>query len=340
MSSESALLGQHVSYSDNQSIQSAFSGGGSQSGGGVAGAAGAPSSTLVGPRNGLQFDLIWDPSVASAPPGFKADVIRTALEYSSLFSGTKEIVAIDVGWGEVAGIPLPADAVGASITNGDLFDYQTVASALGAQGFTFNASNEPVNGAFFVPSAQEKAWGLADPYSTAIPDGYIGFSTLAGTGFSWNTRSTSTGAGTGTGPTQVDLQSAIQHEMSEVMGRIGFEGQDPFGIGIPTYTALDLFNFSSPGTLELSGNGGYFSLNDGVTGLGTFNDANLYGGDIADWASFSSIADSHTIGLVPGDQDSYNAFTRPGINGDLSASDVLVDRALGYSFTPGGHFIA
>lgn len=336
MGKDSALPGQQVMYSDNQSIQSAFSGGGSQSNGG---AAAAPSSTLVGRSNGLQFDLIWDPSVANAPPGFKADVIRTALEYSSLFSGTKEIVAIDVGWGEVGGIPLAAGDLGESLTGGYLTDYPTVTSVLGAQGFTFDASNEPVNGAFFVPSAQAKAWDLVDPYTTT-PDGFIGFGTLAGTGLSWNTRSTSTGAGSGTGPNQVDLQSVIQHEMSEVMGRIGIEGQDPFGIGMPTYTTLDLFNFSSPGTLELSGDGGYFSLNDGLTALGTFNDANLYGGDIADWASHSSIADSHTVGLVPGDQDSYNAFGRPGINGDLSASDVLADRSLGYSFTPGGHFIA
>lgn len=128
--------------------------------------------------------------------------------------------------------------------------------------------------------------------------------------------------------------------MSEVMGRIGIEGQDVFGIGVPTYTTLDLFNFSSPGALELSGNGGYFSLNDGLTGLGTFNDANLYGGDIADWASHSSVADSHTIGLVPGDQDSYDAFGRPGIKGALSVSDLLVDRSLGYSFTPASHLIA
>lgn len=339
MGKESALPGQQVAYSDSQLIQSAFSGGGSQSGSGTGRAHGAPTSTLVGPSNGLQFDLIWDPSVASAPPGFKQDVIRTAELYSSLYSGTKEIVAIDVGWGEVGGIPLAAGDLGESLTNGYLTDYPTVTSALGAQGFSFNAANEPVNGAFFVPNAQAKALGLVDPYTTT-PDGYIGFGTLAGTGYSWNTHATAGGAGSGTGPSQVDLQSAIEHEMSEVMGRVGIEGQDPFGIGAPTYTALDLFNFSSPGTLELSGNGGYFSLNDGLTGFGTFNDANLHGGDIADWASYSSVADSHTIGLPPGDQDSYDAFGRPGINGALSLSDVLVDRSLGYSFTPGSHSIA
>jgi len=339
MGKASALPGQQVTYSDNQSIQSAFSGGGSQSGGGAGGASGAPSSTLVGPGSGLQFDLIWDPSVASAPAGFKQDVIRTAELYSSLYSGTKEIVAIDVGWGEVGGITLGAGDLGESLTNGYLTDYQTVAEALGAQGTSLNASNEPVSDAFFVPSAQAKALGLVDPYTTT-PDGYIGFGTLAGTGYSWNTHATATGAGAGTGANQFDLQSVVEHEVSEVMGRIGIEGQDPFGIGLATYSVLDLFNFSSPGTLELSGNGGYFSLNNGATGLGTFNDASLYGGDIADWASHSSVADSHTVGLPRGDQDSYDAFGRPGINGALSLSDVLVDRALGYSFTPVGHLIA
>ncbi|HEX5282044.1 MAG TPA: hypothetical protein VFW28_18340 [Micropepsaceae bacterium] len=317
MAKASALLGQQVTYGDNQSIRSAFSDGGSQSGGAAGAAAAALSHTLVGPRSGLQFDLIWDPSVASAPPGFKADVIRTAELYSSLYSGTKEIVAINVGYGEVGGIPLAAGDLGESLTAGYLTDYPTVTSALGAQGFSFNASNEPVDGAFFVPSAQAKSWGLADPYTTT-PDGYIGFGTLAGTGYSWNTHATATGAGSGTGPNQVDLQSVIQHEMSEVMGRIGIEGADVFGPSLPTYTALDLFNYSSPGTLELSGDGG----------------------DIADWASYSSIADSHTLGLAPGDQDSYDAFGRAGTNGALSASDLLVDRSLGYSFTPAGHLMA
>lgn len=240
MSTNSSLLSQHVTYSDNQSIQSAASGGGGQTSGATGGAS---SSTLVGSRNGLQFDLIWDPSVQNAPPGFKADVIQAAKVYSSLFSGTKEIVAIDVGWGEVDGIPLASGDLGESLTSGYLTDYPTVTSVLGAQGFTFDASNEPVNGAFFVASAQAKAWGLVDP-NTTTPDGFIGFGTLGGTGFSWNTRSTGI-AGIGTKPNQVDLESVVLHEMSEVMGRIGIEGQDPFGIGAPTYTSLDLFNFSS-----------------------------------------------------------------------------------------------
>lgn len=182
MGKANALFGHQVTYSDNQSIQSAFSGGGSQPVG-AAGATQAPASTLVGSGNGLQFNLTWDPSVANAPAGFKADVIRTAELYSALYSGTKEIVSIDVGYGEVGGIPLAAGDLGESLTNGYLADYPTVTSALGAQGFTFNASNEPVNGAFFVPSAQAKSWGLVDPYTTT-PDGYIGFGTLAGTGYS------------------------------------------------------------------------------------------------------------------------------------------------------------
>ena len=332
MGNESALLGQKVTYSDNQTIQSALSGG-SASGGGAHGAAGAASPhTMVGSSNGLQFDLIWDPSVANAPPGFKADVIHAAQFYSSLYSGTKETVAIDVGWGEVGGITLGAGDLGESLTNGYLTDYPTVTSVLGAQGFTFDASNEPVDGAFFVPSAEAKALGLVNPYTTT-PDGYIGFGTLAGTGYSWNTSAGNTAAN------QFDLESVVEHEMSEVMGRIGIEGSDPFGIGVPTYSVLDLFNYSSPGTLELSGNGGYFSLNDGVTALGTFNDANPYGGDIADWASFSSAGASHTIGLPPGEQDAYDAFGRPG-NAGLSLSDVLVDRTLGFSFTHATHLIA
>lgn len=149
----------------------------------------------------------------------------------------------------------------------------------------------------------------------------------------------STGAGTGTGGNQFDLQSVIQHELTEVMGRYGNEGESVFN-GEPTYTSLALFNYRSPGILELSGNGGYFTTDNGSTNLGNFNDASAYGGDIADWASYSSITQAGTTGLVSGDQDSFNAFGSQGINGDLSQSDVLVGTALGFGLTPFGKSVA
>jgi len=113
------------------------------------------------------------------------------------------------------------------------------------------------------------------------------------------------------------------------MGRIGIEGET-FN-GIPTYTPLDLFDFRSPGVLALSPTGGYFSLDNGRTPLGRFNDALTYGGDVSDWASARNIRQSATWGRVAGAQDAYNAFGHPGVDGDVSLSDLAVDAALGYA---------
>jgi hypothetical protein len=90
--------------------------------------------------------------------------------------------------------------------------------------------------------------------------------------------------------------------------------------GAKSDTPLDLFNYQSYGVLELSSNGGYFSNNNGATQLGTFNDASVNGGGVADWAS-----QSNTQGLPSGVHvyDAYDAFAFAGYNGDVSQSDIL-----------------
>jgi hypothetical protein len=292
------------------------------------GPASPPAPTLVGSANGLQFDIVWDASVANAPRGFTQAIIDAAKIYSELFSN-KETINIDVGYGEIGGAPMDPLAIGESASAAYVVDYPTVTSALSAQGFNFSASNEPTGSDFLITSAQAKAFGLVDP--NAGLDGFVGFSNLTGTGFSWNTSANLAGANVGTGSTQIDLETVALHEISEVMGRLGVEGTLTFA-GQPLYTTLDLFNYQSQGTLELSPNGGYFSINNGKTNLGNFNDAAVNGGDIADWASAAAITQSGTLGLLHGFQDSYDAFAFPGVNSQLSVSDIIADAALGYSF--------
>jgi hypothetical protein len=293
-----------------------------------------PASTLVGSSSGLEINLIWDSSVRSSANWSQIEtaVIDAAKYYTTLFS-TKVVINIDVGFGEIDGTSLASNALGESESYGYLTNYSTVTNALEKDGYTFTASNEPTTAQFFVTSAEAKTMGLISGTSTAV-DGYIGFSTLSGTGYSWNFSASTTGGNTGTGAKQFDLEAVAMHEISEVMGRIGMEGEVINGKA--TYTPLDLFNFKSPGVLDLSGNGGYFSTNDGATNLGTYNDASVNGGDIADWASSSSITQSDTLGLINGDYDAYDAFTFPGDNGDVSQSDILEDAALGYTLTAAG----
>ncbi len=312
-------------------------------------AATAPAPTLVtAPGGNLQIDLIWDSSVGAAPSGFTTAVIDAAQFYVTNFTsstGAKTVLNIDVGYGEIAGSSMSASALGESESNGYLTNYATVTGALIKDGYSFTASNEPTSSQFFVTSAQAKTMGLISGTNTGV-DGYIGFSTLSGTGYTWNMTANPNGTNSGTGASQFDLQAVVQHEISEVMGRVGMEGQ--VINGKPTYSVLDLFDYASynsathKGVLELSGNGGYFSVNGGATHEGVFNDSSAHGGDMADWASYSSATQSGTLpaGALGNVSDSYDAFLAPGDNGLVSTDDLLVDAALGYQFTAAGAKLA
>jgi hypothetical protein len=301
-----------------------------------------PSPTLVtASGSNLQIDLIWDSSVGAAPSGFTTAVIDAAQFYVTNFtstSGGKVVLYIDVGYGEIAGTALPKGALGESESMGYLTNYATVTSALAKDGFTFTASNEPTTGQFFITSAQAKTLGLISGTSggSTSVDGYIAF----GSGFSWNTYANPNGTNSGTSSSQYDLQAVAQHELSEVMGRIGMEGA--IVANKPTYTILDLFDFAGKGTLALSGQGGYFSNNNGATHMGVFNNASSYGGDIADWASYSSPTQSGTLpaGSASNASDSYDAFLAAGGNGVVTTDDLFVDAALGYKFTTAGAALA
>jgi hypothetical protein len=347
-----SFLGQEVTYNAeaNSFVNTARGSTSSHHGGGGGGGSTTPSPTLVATSGShLEFNLIWDSSVAnlgSNEQAFMTAMVDVAKYYETLFTTTaKEVVNIQVGWGEIAGQSLPSGALGASESNGYLVNYSTVVSGLEKAGLpatAFTASNEPTTAEFFISSAEAKSFGLIPGTSSGV-DGYIGFGTLSGTGYSWNfTSSATTGQGSGTLPTQFDFQGVAQHEISEVMGRIAMEGHTVYN-GQPLYTPLDLFNFDSPGHLVLSGgdNSGsqvqsYFSVDNGATQLGWFNDG-YKGGDIADWASYSSSYQSDTL-ASHSYQDAFDAFGYPGINSDLSTADGLVMQTLGLS--PTGALIA
>jgi hypothetical protein len=294
----------------------------------------APAPTLVSvPGGDLDIRLVWDASVAKAPSGFTTAVIDAAKLYVADFAGSNrgvgtEIININVGYGEIGGSSMAANALGESESYGYLVNYATVTQALSAEGYSFTASNEPTGGQFFVTSAEAKAFGLVSAGASGT-DGFIGFSTLAGTGYHWNFAAVVGASNTGTGTGAFDFEAVVWHEISEVMGRIGMEGGQTYN-GVRTYTPLDLFDFKSPGVLALSGSGGYFSLDNGATPLGRYNNANVNGGDITDWASASNIGQSATWGLIGGTQDAYDAFEYPAVNGDVSGSDLAEDVALGY----------
>jgi hypothetical protein len=120
-----------------------------------------------------------------------------------------------------------------------------------------------------------------------------------------------------------DFIGVAEHEISEVMGRLGILGQT-LGTGRNLDDPIDLFGYSTPGVLNLNQNqqGVYFSIDGGVTSLRVFNN-HSNGGDDKDWAS----------NQVPA-ADSFNAFGTLGAKEDMSPVDQQLMDVIGYNLVP------
>jgi hypothetical protein len=282
--------------------------------------------TMVGGKKGLKFDLIWDASVKHAPAAFRSAVIDAAKYYTRIFSNN-ETVKVRVGYGEVDGEKIPADDVASNIGNSYYnFTYSNVYyylekdanwsrdqgiadSWLPSPDKAFNLYNDYY---FRVTYAQALAWGLKRPAGKV--DGYLGLSSSLNYDFDPN----------GTiGKNQYDAVGAIEHELTEIMGRVGscLSLRSP-ATGLGVFTPLDLFRYGDPGERETTDRLGYFSINGGDTELGLYNNAALNGGDVADWYP-SIIGDSYGSG-------------HPGHRGIVSAVDLVEDSVLGYRLTAAG----
>jgi len=271
-----------------------------------------PAGTVVGAPGGFQIDLIWDSSVASAPAGFKTAVTAAAQYLTSLFTNS-ETINIDVGYGEVMGQTMSSGDLGQSQSYGYLSSYAVVAAALAHDNYpVVAAANAPGGAQFFLTSAEAKTFGIISPTSSGV-DGFIGLSSSYAMDYS--------ASGPAAGSSSYSAVGVAEHELSEVLGRIGLEGRTVNGAA--TYTPIDLFNYASAGHLELSGNGGYFSVNGGATGLGTYNNANN-GGDVSDWGGGAPVAN-----------DAFSAFMGAGA-ARVSSADVQELAAIGYKLSSTG----
>ena len=150
-------------------------------------------------------------------------------------------------------------------------NYSSVKSALlgqNAPGASTLPSAAPLAGTLTMPTAEAKALGFS---SSGTIDGYVGFSNSV----SWDYTTATPSAN------QFYLIGTIEHEITEVMGRMSMVDGQP-----SSYSLMDLYRYSAPGVRSTSvggtGSTAYFSVDNGVTKLGTWNN-NPNNGDLGDW---------------------------------------------------------
>jgi hypothetical protein len=265
---------------------------------------------------GLVITFDYSSGTAAAQFGANFGNLQSAMNYAaSVFSSTfSDNIHINLAVEGAAGTSI----LGQSSTSLFSFGYGAIrtaaindakstddATSVGAGGSVVAA--DPIVGAahtWWVSKAEAKALGLvADDLTN---DGTMTF----GAGFTY-TFDPSNRAVSGA----FDFIGVAMHEMSEVMGRIGING-NTIGAFPNSYSFLDDFSYKGAGTKGVDGGAGnFFSINNGTTLLKAFNNSGG-GGDSRDWAS--------------GANDSFNAFSSSGVKNDFTAVDIREMDVLGY----------
>ena len=172
-------------------------------------------------------------------------------------------------------------------------------------------ASSPVSGFLFMGSAEAKALGLLG--ATTTLDGTVGVSASVPWDFTPNTTPTTN---------QYYFVGLLEHEITEAMGRLSY-------LDIPgDYGVADLYRYSAPGVRDDTpgGRGGtaYFSIDNGTTNLGSWNNQ-ISNGDLADW---------YPQGPAIGGNDAFNDYSNPDAINLMSASDLTLMAALGWTIAP------
>jgi hypothetical protein len=225
----------------------------------------------------LVFNNIYDSTVT---PEYRAAILSAEHDLQSHFTASKTVVLSE----EFSTLSIPGTA--ANSPNFQAIPYSTLVQKLNLANLS-----DPSNGTgdFYITTGMAKMLGLpsTSPDGTAI-DGIV----YLGNQLNQYFYDQSLQPGTG----KRDAISAIEHELSEEMGRIGGLGQ-----GLPTHKAwgpMDLFRYSSSGLLDttlytssadvqlthFSVGGKDISLETEFNNPGVVKaDGTVLGGDSADW---------------------------------------------------------
>jgi len=274
----------------------------------------------------MQINVIYDSSVGAAPAGFKS-AISYVVGILDAAIANNVTINIDVGWGEIQGSPVTGNDLGESETAvAPQYSYNTIRNALIANATssvqqaadaTLPATDPTGGGAFDIGTADAKALGLIAGNAPGV-DGWVGFSSTVNWSFDPNVQPPANA---------FDFIATAEHEITEVLGRVSYLGTN--GYYSDSFTAMDLFRYSSPGVRELSPgplhSTGYFSINGGVTNLGTWND-HQSSGDLGDWFSGSGAGG----GPGPNGNDAFDGVSNSGVINPLTSSDLTLMNVIGW----------
>ncbi len=261
----------------------------------------------------MNLNISYDPNTLNnAPATFFSAVNYVRNFFDSLFTNNV-IVNVEIGYGTFPLDNSIVPALGESEQNHvTSVGYSQIVQDLvhqGAPGSGTLSASSPISGVLIMGSAQEKALGLLG--ASSILDGWVGIASdatlMQQTGGSWSFSPTAVPS-----PNQYYLVGVLEYEITEVMGRSSYLDQPG------QYGVMDLYRFAAPGVHQTgTGNPAYFSLDGGVTNLGTFN-GQLAAGDLGDWAA--------NVGA-----DAFlNALPTGQIDG-LSTADITLMQALGWT---------
>jgi hypothetical protein len=259
----------------------------------------------------MNLNISYDSTTLSAAPAAFFSAVNYVVGLFDATFTNNVAVNIEIGYGNFpydgSTVPPLGESMQANLVFGN---YSQVRQALlneGAPGATTLPATSPVSGGLVLGSAQERALGLIGPSSTL--DGWVGIAsdaTLQQIGGSW-----SYSASAVPGTNQYYLVGVLEHEITEVMGRLSY-----LDVG-GEYGVMDLYRYKASGVRQ-TGTGGpaYFSTNGGATNLDSWN--TQASGDIGDWASSAGA-------------DAFLAFNPSGQMNVMTSTDVTLMSALGWT---------
>jgi hypothetical protein len=285
----------------------------------------------------MRINITYDSSVTAlktSNPTLYANytaAVTTAVNFYENLIATPITVSLSFGWGEVNGSLIGSGALAESEHYTANYTWSQLYAALEAADTTsatqkaaaaLLASENTADGAAFAKDtfvlATPEAAALGLNTGSAPIAGFVGMNSAQ----NWAWTETSVGAG------QYDAVSALEHEISEDLGREATAGAP----GDDTLDPLNLFAFTpasggattpgaAAGTLDLSlgQTQGYFSYNGTAITLPFGSPADIANGDdVGDWTE-----------TVKG--DSYG-FGFAGMASPVSTTDLQVMNALGFDF--------